>query len=118
MKDRYDPGTIDMFNLAEAKRRRDEGKRKADKAEDRRGKWRLKATIIILNSFPKGWKGLAEQFQKVVLDAKHGKPHVPQVWSSLTGALIRQGHFAHTGVRLPCKKTTSHACEGKELIRL
>jgi hypothetical protein len=103
------------FNRKNSRERRDNG---ADIAlAHERAKWRLKATLLIIANFPKGWEGLAEEFQPVVA-AKIGPPHVPQVWGALALSLVRTGWFEHTDRHDQCAMNSNHARHGRILRKM
>jgi hypothetical protein len=102
-------------NLPGGRRARDSGMGLA--LSNERRAWLNGAKHTILEDFPYGWVGLAEEFQLPILQ-KLGPPHVPQVFSALTGALIKEKHLEHTKDHGACRKRTSHACDGKYLRRI
>jgi hypothetical protein len=109
----HDP-TIKREKEMDARDARDRGMGKALDAEHEA--WKLKALLIAL-TIPDGWVGLFEEVRVYITSKGHSQPHVPQVWSALCGAWIKQGYFMRVDDWGQPVTLASHASYYRKIMR-
>ncbi len=99
-------GTRRLRTPNDGSRARDEGIYRVLSNENPR--WLDAANNIVLDNFPVGWVGPAEEFQKPVV-AAIGPPHTYHVWGGLSMRFRSRKIFEDTGEYAPLEKPSSHA---------
>jgi hypothetical protein len=105
--------------MDDARGDRDEGMRRALEAQDRRDpRWRITA-LNLAGAYAPGWEGLFEEIRLSLIAQGLPNPPRSQVWSSLSGLLIRIGLFEHVegGLWDQPRERASHASAYRRMRR-
>jgi hypothetical protein len=105
---------LDLFDAAEAKKRRDWGREKVIQRQNE--EWR-DAVISMIARLPAGWIGLAEDIREAVNDATPMRPSHSNAWGSIITKAARMGLLVETGVWRTSRSVRSHGSRYPEYRR-
>lgn len=97
--------TGDLFELAEARRRRDAGLARVSAAN---ALW-LERCFVVASKFMEGGHQATGEEIRFHCQQIVGRPTHPNAWGALINLLIRSGKIRPTGTHRPMRAKTSHA---------